>query len=278
MVMMCFKKINLEKLREFVVTRQNDDGGFTFCKPIPSTLAETYFAVNILVSIGSEVPKKEKLIEFLQSRIQKEIYTLFYTLHSLKLLGEDIYDFSDFLINKLKDAVKRERRELVGNAGITATYTFEQPNVLREIYTISSLLSLYQLEVPEVVKNFVKQYRRVTRYGIGYGDKEPNLEETFYAVYVLRDDAVISFVKHFESNGGFAKHPKGFPPYLEDTYYALSIFRLLNYSYRNDKTIEYVASLQNPNGGFRRSIYGGISTLEDSYYAVECLKYFEEVI
>ncbi len=266
---MLVARVNYDKIREFVLSRQNEDGGFAFCKPLPSTLAETYYAVSILTMLEYEVPRREKLVEFLRSRIQKEVYTLYYTFHTLNALGEDLPDYSDFVLNKLKEVTKKERGDFADTSGITATYTFELPNVLREIYVLTSILNLFRVDVPEETKLVVYNFKR----NGGYGSSEPNLKETYYAVYVLRDRDAIGFVKRFECEGGFAKSPGGYPPYLEETYYALSIFKMLEYKYDNPQTQSYIASLQNPNGGFRRSIHGGISTLEDSYYAVSCLKY-----
>lgn len=266
--------IDLKRLSDFVRHRQNEDCGFAFCKPLPSTLAETFYAVSILTSIGEDVPRREKVVEFLKSRIQTEINSLFYTLHSLNLLGEDLPDYSSFLLKRL-EGLKAERKYLLSDGGVTATYTFLQPNALRDAYMISTLLHLYNRDVPEETKMLVRRYRRETEFGVGYGVKKPNLEETFYASYILRDKAVISFVKSFESKGGFAKQPGGYPPYLEDTYYATSTLSLLSQRYSNPRTAEFIASLQNANGGFRRSIHGGISTLEDSYYAVEVLRRLE---
>lgn len=54
--------IDLKRLSDFVRHRQNEDGGFAFCKPLPSTLAETFYAVSILTSIGEDVPRREKVV------------------------------------------------------------------------------------------------------------------------------------------------------------------------------------------------------------------------
>lgn len=82
------------------------------------------------------------------------------------------------------------------------------------------------------------------------------------------DKEVIDFVMKHKCNGGFSKRHNSYPPYIEDTYYALSILG----KFRDERTVDFIAKLQNKDGGFRRSVYLGISTLEFSYYAVECLK------
>ncbi len=122
------------------------------------------------------------------------------------------------------------------------------------------------------LKNFLDNPEKVFRI------KPSNLRDTFYYLFILGsvEDAknTISFILNHECReGGFSKSPGGFPPYLEDTYFAIRSLQILNYPYRREKTVSFISSLQNPDGGLRRSIHGGISTLEYTFYAVSCLKY-----
>ncbi len=269
-------RVNVSKLKNYVLLRQNDNGGFAISKQLPSSLPETYYAVYILTAIRDEVPDKDKVVNFLRSRIRKETYTIYYTFSSLNALGEDIPDLSDFLLQKLDCALSRQTVGSIGGRGITATYSFEMPNVLREVYMLTSSLRLLGRE-SEDAKDFVRKFKRDG----GFGIMKPDLQETYYCISVLHSSQnikrdVVEFIKKHECSGGFSKLPGGYPPYLEETYYALSSFKLLNHRYSNSRTAEYIASLQNPDGGFRRSIHGGISSLEYTYYAVASLKYFEE--
>ncbi|AEA47525.1 prenyltransferase/squalene oxidase repeat-containing protein [Archaeoglobus veneficus] len=272
--------INVERLREFVLSRRNDDGGFTFCKQLPSTLPETFYAVYILTSIGDEVPDKEKLVEFLRNSIRTEPYSIFYTLNSLNLLSEKLLDVSDLLFNRLEKITKVVPREFGSEIGTTATYSFDMPNVLKGVYILTSSLRLLGKEIPDEVKDFIMKFRK----NGGFGIASPNLQETYYCVSVLgnvieRANSVVSFVREHEcQGGGFTKVPNGYPPYLEDTYYAVSCFCVLGYDYASEKTARYISALQNPDGGFRRSIHGGISSLEYTYYAVASLVLPEESI
>ena len=268
-------RINFIKLRRFVLSRQNEDGGFAFCRPLPSSLPETFYAVYILKAVGEEIPNREKLMNFLRKNIRKELYSIFWIFRSLSLLEEELPDLSDFLLNKLESAVNRGvSRSIVSETGNTATYTFEGPNVLREIYLLSTSLRLLRVKIPDFVIEFIKKFRK----NGGFGITAPNLQETYFCVSVLEDvenrDDVISYIRQHESRGGgFSKIPHGHPPYIEDTFYSLSSLSLLHHIYKSEKTLEYICSLQNSNGGFRRSIYGGISTLENTYYALACLEY-----
>lgn len=274
--------IDIESLRNFVLSRRGPDGGFSFCKPLPSSLPETYYAVYILKSIDDEIPSRKELVEFLHGSIREEPYAIFYTLNCLKLLDEDLPDMSGFLLERLEEVMERaEQRQNLDAGGTTATYSFEMPSAVREVYLIASSLRLLGKGIPEAVEEFVENFRK----GGGFGAGSPSLQETYYCLHILngRIDAnvVISFIrKHECSAGGFAKSPGSHPPYLEETYYSLSCLKLLGFRYpaqKIHKILKYIASLQNPNGGFRRSIYGGISTLEDTYYAVASLSILREM-
>ncbi len=256
-----------------MLKRRSNDGGFTFCNPLPSSLSETFYAVYILNAINVEIENEEKLVEFLLSRIDTNVHSIFYVYSTLSILNVDLPDYSEFLLQRLEEAMNRKYQSDLGREfGITATYSFENPNILREIYMIVTSLRLVGTDIPENVYDFVKQFKRDGGYGTG----RANLKDTFYATSILGDRDVLNFViEHECEEGGFAKHPHAYPPYLEETFYAVSILNIIGYNYGNEKTIKYILSLQNPDGGFRRSIYGGISTLEDSYYAIASLKLME---
>lgn len=141
---------------------------------------------------------------------------------------------------------------------------------------IVTSLRLVGVKVPEEVYDFVKRFKR----NGGSGMERANLKDSFYAFSILghKDKDTVNFViKHECEEGNFAKHPHARPPYLEETFYAVSTLNILGYSYRNEKMIKYILSLQNPDGRFRRSVYGGISTLEDCYHAIASLKLMVEL-
>ena len=280
--------IDIGKLKNFVLSRRAPDGGFAFCQPLPSSLPETYYAVFVLKAIGVEITKKEKLVDFLTGSIREEPYAIFYTFSCLKMLDEELPDLRDFLLARLGEVLERAGQPLsqsMNRGGTTATYSFNLPNILREIYLITSSLRLLGENIPNAVKDFVKKFRKRGELGTGFGVNSPNLQDTYYCLQILNgvseSTGTISFIRGHECpTGGFTKSPGGHPPYLEETYYALSCLKILGFRYPGHarrKIQQYIASLQNPNGGFRRSIYGGISTLEDTYYAIAGLMILEEM-
>ncbi|ADC64336.1 Prenyltransferase/squalene oxidase [Ferroglobus placidus DSM 10642] len=268
-------KINLNKLKEFVLARKNPDGGFAFCKPLQSTLPETFYAIFILKTIGERIPEEGKIVKFLKRSIRDDAYSIYWTYKSLSLLEKELPDRSDFILEKLKEAIKAKRSGEIRAGGITATYSFAMPNVLREVFMLSEALRLLGMEVPKFVSSFVKNFEK----NGGFGLKRPNLEETYYCLSVLGfgNKRNLEFILKHENSEGFVKFPQSYPPYVEDTFYALSCLKILGYKYKNRKIVDWIAILQNADGGFRRSTYGGISTLENSFYAVASLKLLEEL-
>lgn len=179
------------------------------------------------------------------------MYSIYYVFNSLHLLGEDLsnlpnfVELGDFLLQRLDGALNRINRDLSLERGITATYSFEMPNVLREMYFVANSLSLLKKDTSKA-KKFVKKFRK----NGGFGTKSANIKETYYCVSVLGKDNknekdVVSFIKQHECKiGGFTKIPNGYPPYLEETFYALQCFKILNYDYSSYKTLNYILSLQ----------------------------------
>ncbi|MEM1576595.1 MAG: prenyltransferase/squalene oxidase repeat-containing protein [Archaeoglobaceae archaeon] len=185
------------------------------------------------------------------------LHSLYFALNSLNNLGAEVPHYSDYLIRIQNFAERDDSGFFRADRGITATYSFESPNELRELYMAINCLRVIGREF-EVQKDFLERYRK----GKGFGKKFANLQDTFYCVYVLQslDKKTRRFILEFRcEGGGFSKIPGSYPPYLEET-------------------AEFVENLQNYNGGFRRSVYGGISTLEDTYYAISVLKYLRLVV
>lgn len=266
--------MDLDKVIEFVLMRQNEDGGFTICKPLPSNLSDTFYAVRILKILNAEIPKEEKIIDYLSKNISKDLHSLYFVLNSLNDLGVKVPDYSDYIIKRIQNFTERDNGEFFGGErGITATYSFEYPNELRELYMTINCLRVNGRDF-QIRKDFLERYRK----GKGFGKKFANLRDTFYCVYILQslDKKTREFILEFRcEDGGFSKIPGSFPPYLEDTFYALNCFAVCDEYYEDIETAKFVENLQNYNGGFRRSVYGGISTLEDTYYAVSVLKFLK---
>ena len=264
-----------------MLSRRAEDGGFAFCYPLPSSLPETYYAVFILNSLNEKIPEKERLVDYLHSSLKMNPHSVYFVLNTLNLLGEELPDVEGFAVERLNRAMSRVKKVEVRDiheleSGITATYSFDMPNVLREVYSLVNVLRLLNVKCKELKKarDFVRMFEKKEGHAKGFGVKIPNLEDTYYCVYVLseRDEEVVRFIMNREwKDGGFSKVPESYPPYIEDTFFAVESLHIMGEKYRNVKTIRYISGLQNADGGFRRSVYLGTSSLEFSYYAVKSL-------
>lgn len=273
--------IDRDSLVDFVNARRQKDGGFAFCNPLPSSAPETFYAVHILTGMDSEIPEKAGLLMYLKEKLTaKNIYSIRHALGSLGMLEENAAlpeGLSAFLLEKLESAVTGRERAGGFSPGLgnTATYSFEMPNILEKIFYVCESLKMMEREIPGEARSFVERFRR----GGGYGVKYPSLKDTYYCASILGSQGLKNrrglerFIRGHElKSGGFCKRQGSYPPYLEDTFYALSALKTIGSIYRSWPVREYIRKLQNPDGGFRRSIYGGISSLEDSYYAVASLR------
>ncbi len=267
--------VDIASLRKYVLARRMEDGGFTFCHPLPSSLPETFYATYVLRSL--DVPFDfVRTTKFLKSRIKKEIYSIYYVYKTLDLLGEKLPDFGKFLYKRLFNVLNRgSDRDIFISGGTTASYSFDSPNILKSICLVSSSINLLGLSIPRKIKVFIRSFLIQKMYNLG-------LREIYFCLATLdggikeRAKLLDYVLAHECESGGFSKRPGGYPPYIEDTYYALSCLRMLGYSFpsvQTEQTLrQYLLSLQNKDGGFRRSIHGGISTLEYTYFAVAALK------
>ncbi len=145
-------KINIERLKRFVLDREVENG-FSFCKPIPPSLSDTYYALYILKSLREKVRAKSGLLEYLKNSLKDESYSIFYVLNCLKLLNRSLPDKSTFLQNRIEEILgkirKGEKRyvshtsggdESSRRIGAFTTYSFESPSLLGNCICLPRLL------------------------------------------------------------------------------------------------------------------------------------------
>jgi hypothetical protein len=73
------------RIIDYVVNRQNEDGGYTFCQGIESNAQDTYYVLAILDLLGVPFPNVEKTVEWLQSFVPDSLYSHYYVAKALKL-------------------------------------------------------------------------------------------------------------------------------------------------------------------------------------------------
>ncbi len=274
--MISMKKAELE---EFVLSHQTEDGGFAFCNPLPASTPETFYAIYILQNLGLDIPKENRVVNYIEEKIRnaRSSISIYYLLKSNEILEFNLKNrdtLKEHLIKKLNGVMKRKVSKVSYEMGVTSTYSFELPSLLEEIFSISESLRILDFSIKDDI------YSSVERLINGQQIAE-NLKDTYYIISVMKDrnmNEVLHSIKKYEApKGGYSKTPDSFPPYLEDTFYALSSFDIAGQKIKNEKTSNFILKLQNKDGGFRRSLYGGISTLEDSYYAIASLRIIGKV-
>ena len=73
------------RIIDYVVNRQNEDGGSTFYQGIESNAQDTYYVLAILDLLGVPFPNVEKTVEWLQSFVPDSLYSHYYVAKALKL-------------------------------------------------------------------------------------------------------------------------------------------------------------------------------------------------
>jgi hypothetical protein len=267
-----FADLWIRRVIDYVVNRQNEDGGYTFCQGTESNAQDTYYGLAILDLLGALFPNVEKTVEWLQSFVPDSLYSHYYVAKALKLCG--------------KEPDKRLLRKFIlslpivnGEFGTVDVYA-EVASEFLPIFMAVELAGLAVVEVDrERIVGWLLSFKNVDG-GFGAHGRS-NLNSTYHAVASLfslgypveslRD--TLGYVRACEKPyGGFTVVPQGVTPYMEHTYYGTSTLNLLGERLRYPKqTAELVLKCQNSNGGFARSDLG-ISTFEDTFYAVSVLQ------
>ena len=80
----------LKKVIEDVVSRQNDDGGYTFCQGAESNAQDAFYGLSVLTLLKEEIPNPTKTLDFLNESRHDSI-TATYSVTKFQLqLGKGI--------------------------------------------------------------------------------------------------------------------------------------------------------------------------------------------
>jgi hypothetical protein len=97
-----FARFSLVEKRviDYVVNRQNEDGGYTFCQGTDSNAQDTYYGLSILDLVGAPFPNVEKTVKWLRDFVPDSLYSHYYVAKALKLCGrEPNENLKDFLLS-----------------------------------------------------------------------------------------------------------------------------------------------------------------------------------
>jgi len=265
--------LDLEQIVDYVVNRQNDDGGYTFCQGAESNAQDTYYGLAILELLGSSFPHVEKTVKWLQKLSLGSIYTYYYIGKALLMCGENLDNrFNKFVTSAICSS------SYFGNADVYV-------EVSSEFTTTLMILELANISRTEsdgnAIKDWLLQYKNKD---CGFGaHQHSNLSSTYHAV------ASLSFLKHNMNDlhcteefirqcekpyGGFTMIPRSSIPYMEPTYYGVMTLDLLGKNCRfPSQTTDFILKCQRANGGFARSDMG-ISSFENTFQAISILRKF----
>jgi len=261
----------VKKIIDYVVKRQNEDGGYTFAQGAESNSQDTYYGLSILRLLNTDFPNVGKTKRWLKNIDLDSVYSNYYVTKALLLCDEE------------PDKSLRERNASV----ISMKKYFGSVDVFSEVSS-EFTTTFMALELADML-GIAFDKDEVTRWLLqfknkdgGFGShKHSNINSTCYAIaslnllkWNIRDlRETVTFVRECEKpHGGFTIIPKSTTPYMEYTYYGVMTLDLLGEDCRYPaQTIDFVLRCQNANGGFARSDLG-ISTFENTFQAVSVLR------
>ena len=269
--------INTKAVVDYVFERQNENGGFTFCRGTESNAQDTYYALKILEMLSVSPDNTERTVHFLQG-LQREdgnfdsVKVAYYVVESLSQLGAALTKPLDSILQFFHAILK----------GLESPSTYVE--IVSEIENLHFAVELlHKLNFPFNEKQVGKQVLSLRNNDGSFGSTmHSQIASTYHALETLKimDYDVRSlcdtlrWIRRCEvPTGGFVSSPELSSMYIEDIYYGVKALEVLNESFRYPLgTLELIAKFQNPNGGFRRSVFLGISDFESTYYALSCIK------
>ncbi|MEM3356459.1 MAG: prenyltransferase/squalene oxidase repeat-containing protein [Candidatus Bathyarchaeia archaeon] len=262
----------VKKIEDYVVKRQNDDGGYAFAQGLESNAQDTYYGLAILDLLKIPFPNIKKTVKWLHDFVSDSLYSHYYVNKALKLCGLEL-DKEGLRKFVLSLPVVR------GEFGAVDVYV-EVASEFLSVFMATELANMVGVEVNrEKIKGWLFSFKNNDG---GFGaHAHSNLNSTYhavaslfnlgYSVNLLKD--TLEYVRSCEKPyGGFTVVPRSSIPYMEHIYYGVSTLELLGeYAKYPEKTAALVLKRQKSNGGFARSEMG-ISTFEDTFYAVSILR------
>lgn len=258
---------------DYVVNRQNEDGGYAFAQGAESNAQDTYYGLAILSLLNAPHPKIKQAIEWLHNFTPNNLYSHYYVAKALKLCNEK----PDKTLEEFLLSLKLSK----GALGTVDVYA-EVASEFLFIFMVTELLSIAKVDADINRQKAVTWLQRHKNRDGGFGAHgDSNINATYHAVASLSNfgypvkslKETLRYVRSCEKpSGGFTMISTSLNPYMEHIYYGLATLDLLGeHAKYPEKTRMFIMGCQNVNGGFARSDLG-ISTFENTFYAVSALR------
>ncbi len=222
-----FTDLVVKRVINYVVSRQNEDGGYTFCQGTESNAQDTYYGLAILDLLGVSFPNVEKTVDWLRSFVPDNLYSHYYVARALKLCGEQI---DEKVLKKFVLSLPVVR----GDFGTVDVYA-EVASEFLSVFMATELANMVGVEVNrEKIIDWLLSFKNNDG---GFGAyRHSNLNSTYHAVASLSNlgypvkslRETLDYVRACEKPyGGFTVVPNASTPYMEHVYYGVSTLKLL---------------------------------------------------
>ncbi|MEM2088466.1 MAG: prenyltransferase/squalene oxidase repeat-containing protein [Thermoproteota archaeon] len=265
-----WRRILLNRVVQYITTRQNDDGGYTSVQYTDSTLYDTYLALETLSMLGVNPPRLEDTEKWVKNYSVINIRDYYLANKIFTLLKQPLIDVSKQVL-KIMDSTGRFGASEIDVEAISELET-----------TFMCVELMNMLNIKQYSEKIVEFVLSLKNPDGGFGTKGSSLSSTFYALNILSVltnpveelEDTLSFVRmHENPEGGFTLKPGAKPSFIESTFMGLTCLKLLmGKPLYATETIDFILGCQNINGGFRRSLEHGISSFEYTFQAVYSLE------
>ena len=271
--------INEKATIDYIYERQNEDGGYTFCRQTSSSAQDTFYAIEVQTILGIKPRNVEKTVEFLKSLQHQDgsfdsVKVAYYVFKTLEHFGYSLVKPTDWL---------EQTSEILIN-GLKNLHVYI--DVLSEIenaHLAVELLDNFNLAIDS--KFTFEQVSKLQNGDGSFGSsKNSKISSTYHALSILKilnhyDTEVtlktLNWIRKCEvPEGGFVGEPEYLNTvFMDEIYFGTQTLSVLeeNLKYPQE-TLHSIHKFQNSNGGFRRSIFLGISEFESMYQAMSTIQ------
>jgi hypothetical protein len=265
-----------EKTCGYIRMRRCKSGGYCFYRLDHPNAADTFYALHSLLLLGKDL-YDEQTREFLKS-LQKEdgsyssVQAALYCGYSLALLGDrPLIDIEPYL----------------DKINLIPSKKYDKPDnrsFLEPAYNAIALYRLYGKNIPGDAADLIgdaifglkeSHYEGRTSFG--------NLTDTQYSVMILKmlgyklpTDEIKAYINDCtDREYGFVPEPGRAPAYLENIYSGLILSLILKTKSNSGLCRNFINMCYDSSGGYVRSVFGGSPSLEYTRLAIESLYMLE---